>query len=325
MTLYAFLPLVLGLVLVSSAITKLRTPSSVNEWAGLGVPRWLLRRWLVRSHPWAEIALGLGAMLLGGMFGRIVTGAAAALMIIYTVLIWAGWRRGDADCACFGAARPVTRVQVIRNLWLAAVAIGATLVVGSTPAAGGALATLSDTWDTVLAGAIAAITVALILWSERPRAEELAPPAPAEEMDYVRTRTPNVPVTLADGSETTLRQLTSTRPLLLLAVNGGCSPCVATLERVPVFRGLLPEVDVRLLLTDSPKASRITEHAEPQSLHDPHRYVRGSIADWAVPTAVLFGVDGMLAGGPVTGVDAIEEFVHDIYFELNGTYALSHH
>ena len=52
-------------------------------------------------------------------------------------------------------------------------------------------------------------------------------------------------------------------------------------------------------------------------LHDPHGYVRESIGEWSTPTAVLLGADGLLAGGPITGVDAIEGFVDDIRATLD--------
>ena len=44
----------------------------------------------------------------------------------------------------------------------------------------------------------------------------------------------------------------------------------------------------------------------------------GSIEDWQVPTAVLFGIDGMLAGGPITGVTQIDSFIDDVYESLHG-------
>jgi hypothetical protein len=172
--------------------------------------------------------------------------------------------------------------------------------------------------------AIAAVTVGVILWpegavdapAETPSVDPVTGAA-GEELDYVRTRTPAVPVTLADGSTITLRELASRRPLLLLAVSETCGSCTPVIESAPRWRELLPEVEIRFLLMLTPEASRLTESTEPQSLHDTHGYVRGSIEDWRTPTAVLLGVDGFLAGGPVGDFEGIEEFVADIRASLD--------
>jgi hypothetical protein len=75
---------------------------------------------------------------------------------------------------------------------------------------------------------------------------------------------------------------------------------------------------VRLLVSVSPSASRLTETAYPESLHDTEGYVRDSITAWPTPTAVLLGADGLLAGGPESGSAAISSFIGDIYESLHG-------
>ena len=134
--------------------------------------------------------------------------------------------------------------------------------------------------------------------------------------DYIRPRTPAVPVTLADGTVSDLRQLTTARPMLLLIVSPTCGYCEQAMALRGAWRSLLPEVDVRLLLDDSPASSPWTEENEPQSLHDPDHRVTSSLADFLpTPAVVLLGVDGLLAGGPVSGTD-IEPFIDDVYESL---------
>ena len=90
------------------------------------------------------------------------------------------------------------------------------------------------------------------------------------------------------------------------------------IERVPEWRELLPELDIRLLLFFPPDADTLTERTEPQSLHDTNGYVSGSLSDhWMTPTAVLLGIDGLLAGGPVVGYLPITEFISDINESLH--------
>jgi hypothetical protein len=85
---------------------------------------------------------------------------------------------------------------------------------------------------------------------------------------------------------------------------------------VPGWREVLPEVDVRLLLRSGADSSPWASAAEPQTIHDPAGYAAVTMEMPRTPSAVLLGVDGLLAGGPVTGPDAIRAFVEDITSEL---------
>lgn len=326
------LPLVLAAVLVASASAKLRIPDDIDGWADLGVPTVLRREWLRRLHPWGELLLGAAIAVFGGWLGLIAALVAVALMVGYTVLVArVAARPVDTSCACFGARRRVTRITVLRNVWLTVVAVATAAVIWTTPLIGGALAVGIPQFPWLVSLAVAAVTTALVLWPEPAGGTvATAPPLAARasagagaagsdgELDYVRTRTPAVPVSLADGTVVSLRKLAERKPILLLAVSSMCGPCETTVGQLPAFRALLPEVDVRLLLAEPIGMSPYEEHTEPQSLHDVGDYVSASIGDWATPTAVLLGVDGMLAGGPVTGTLAIERFVDDIYESLHG-------
>ena len=58
------------------------------------------------------------------------------------------------------------------------------------------------------------------------------------------------------------------------------------MERRETYRRLMPEVDVRLLLTE-PVTSHWAERDEPQSLHDEDDYVGESLGYRGTPSAVL--------------------------------------
>lgn len=319
------LPLIIAAVLVSSAIAKLRNPDDVSGWAEMGVPRVFRRRWLVALHPWAEAALGVALALLGGLLGLMAGMASVVLMGAYLLLVIRVRRTAEgATCACFGARRPVTAVTIARNAWLLIVAVACVAVIWTNPLWGGALAAGFSVASWVMATAIAAVTTAVILWPDsKGSAESAGAPAlsagnpDAEELDYIRVRTPSVPVILGDGSTANLRELAARKPILLLAVSEMCGSCTPVIESVPKWRSLLPEVDVRFLLALPPEVSRLTEATEPQSLHDTQDYVRGSIEDWPTPTALLLGADGLLAGGPVSGDRAVAQFIHDIHESLH--------
>lgn len=345
------LPLVLAVVFVGSGLGKLRHPESLVGWQRLGVPAPFRHRWLLAVHPWAELALGVVLAVLGGVPGMVVAVIATLLIAGYLVLVIRAVRSGaDATCGCFGAPAPVATATVLRNAWLLLLAAAAATVIGSAPVIGGALAQAAagrGAWWWLVALVVAATTTWIILRAERPVASgsrvtgavvipgtvrrtrtggaepagavsgtaavDAAPTEPDEQLeDYIRTRTPAVPVTFGDGAAANLRSLAATEPVLLLAVSATCEYCVPVLEQVPRWRELLPEVSIRLLLTEPPEQTPLTETAEPRSLHDPEGLVSASIQDWATPTAVLLGADGMLAGGPVTGPDEVQGLVAEI-------------
>lgn len=322
------IPLVLAAVLVASAVAKLRTPDTLAGWQELGVPEGLRREWLRRIHPWAELLLGAAVALLGGLLGLAAALVAVALMGGYTILVTRVVVRAEStSCACFGARRSVTRVTVVRNVWLTALAIMTAAVVWSTPLLGGALAAGIPEMAWLVALAIAAMTTALVLWPDASTAAvnpASDPPARADTpdddglLDYIRTRTPAVPVTLADGTVVNLRTLAARKPILLLAVSSTCGACEGVVAKRAEWRELLPEVDVRLLLSKPVNLSAWTEQDEPQSLHDVEDYVAESIGYRGTPTAVLLGADGMLAAGPVTGDLGVARLVDDIYESLHG-------
>lgn len=320
------LPSVLAAVLLASGVAKILRPDDLAGWEALGVPPALRRRWLVRVHPWGEIALGLALLFLGGVPGVLAGFTSVVLMMAYLWLVARAVRSApDASCSCFGARRRVTRLTVGRNVWLTAVALAATAVIGTTPTWGGALAAAwqSDAGSWIVMTLIAVATALVIVWPEPPGVEpasrggEGSLVIDGEAIDYVRVRTPAVPVTLASGTSVNLRELASLRPLLLLAVAPTCGSCLPVIDNAASWRKLLPELDIRLLVRSSPVPGSFMEMDEPQSLHDPEGLVSASVSDWATPTAVLLGADGLLAGGPVTGAQAIEDFVADIRASLD--------
>jgi len=324
------LPVILAGVLVASAVAKLRSPDDLLGWAELGVPRMLRTKWLLRLHPWAEVALAAALVLMGGWLGFLAAIVAVALMCSYLwLVVRAKNASDDASCACFGAKRRITRVTIIRNAWLVVLAVASASVIWTAPLLGGALVVaLTGWWMTLIGAAVAAVTSALVLWPEEPQTTPDAPPNVESsvtgeaadvdgELEYVRSRTPAVPVTLADGTSVNLLDLTRRKPILMLAVSATCGSCTTVIENAPSWRTRLPEVDVRLLFTHAHDSGLMSELSEPQSLHDVDRLVSRSIKEWPTPSAVLFGSDGMLAGGPISGVRDIDDFVDDIYESLH--------
>ena len=307
-------------MLVTSAIGKLRDPArAAAGFAALKVPDALSSPFIVRAHPWVEIVVAVLLVVAGGRLAVAAAVVALALMLAYLWLVVRAVRSPvDVDCACFGAwgSEHVTSRTVWRNAWLtamAALAVWAVLavdtsVLGHIGAAGA--------WWWVFGLAATALTTVLVAGTRRESVDEAADAGDlaVEAEDYLRTRTPAVPVTLGDGSMAHLRQLSSQRPQLLVYVSEGCGSCQQVIRAVPSWRERLPELDVRVMVRQTTDVSGLTSAVEPMSVHDTEGLVWDSLGIRGVPSAVLLGADGLLAGGPVLG--GVPEFVDDIHAEL---------
>lgn len=308
-------------MLVVSAVGKLRSPSaSAQAFRNLRVPAPLSGRLVVEALPYVELVLAVGLVVVGGGPGSVMAVAALALFTAYLLLVTRalGFDE-DVDCACFGAFAPgrITGRTLLRNAWL--VAVGAAAVAASLH--GESVATRLTGGQTPwwwLVGSLAAAATVLLVLGPAGDAQPSSAQAYAsvDEGDYVRARTPALPVTLGDGSRTTLRALSADRPQLLVHVSEICGSCMEVIEAMPGWRERLPAVDVRLVLGAAPGSSALTAVAEPLSVHDPEGLVAHSFDMLATPSAVLLGADGLLAGGPVVGSYAVPDFVEQIMREL---------
>ena len=317
----ALAPVVLAVVLVASAVGKLRSPSaSAEAFRDLRVPSVLSGSLVVQALPWVEVALALGLVALGGLPGAAAAVATLLLFTAYLVLVVRalGFDE-DVECACFGEFAPgrISRRTVVRNAWLVALAA---VTLGVATQGSSVLTRISDEllpwwW---LAGAVAAaVTTWLVVGGSSAAVPTIEPTAHAEEEgDYVRYRTPALPVTLGDGSTTNLRALSSARAQLLLYVSDTCGSCEPIIEAAPAWSRELTPLDVRLVLRSDPDQTRLASAEEPLTVHDREGLVVDSFGVHATPSALLLGADGLLAGGPVTGVDNVRDFVTDIRAEL---------
>jgi hypothetical protein len=317
-------PAILAVVLIVSAVGKLRSPdASAEAFTALQVPKRLATPVVIQALPWVEMVLGVALVAVGGWVGVVVSIAVLALFTAYLALVVRA--RGfetDVDCACFGSLGPgrITSLTMWRNVWLVALAVGAVVVAASGDALLSRVIDGTTPWQWLLAAAAAALTVLLVIGPGTEPAEVPSPGAVAElaveEGDYLRVRTPALPVTLGDGTSTHLRRLSAERPQLLVYVSDYCFSCQDVIASIPSWRAQLPAVDVRVVVRQPVEATALTSQEEPMSVHDTEGLVSESLDMLATPSAVLLGTDGLLAGGPVTGATAVPEFVSDIHAEL---------
>ena len=320
----AIAPAILAVVLVVSAVGKLRSPAaSAQAFTALQVPRPLSAPLVVRALPWVEIVLGLALVTVGGWAGVVVSLVVLALFAAYLVLVIRA--RGfdtDVDCACFGSLGPgrITRVTVWRNTWLLALAVVSVVVALSGESLLSRVSSGTAPWAWLLAAAAAALTVLLVVGpgSDSPAdaSSDAVGELAVEEGDYLRVRTPALPMMLGDGSSTQLRSLSAQRPQLLIYVSETCGSCTEVINAVPGWREELPMLDIRLVLRHAPDVTTLTSTSEPLTLHDTDGLLSETFEMRGTPSAVLLGADGLLAGGPTVSTAAVREFVDDIRGEL---------
>lgn len=336
-------PLTLAAVLALSGIAKLPDPGATASMIRLLRLPALPAGPVSRLLPWAE--LGTAALLLTPWRWTYAVGAVSATVLFVgflLVVLRAMTFDPRPTCGCFGRVgdhringRTVARNSVL--VGLAGVALGVALAGSSTGALVAAF-TAGDWLWLLLALAMAAVSVFILGGGPQPArstrrrraarddgaagagaATDGAPEQRASqepsELDYVREPIPTGVLVDAELRTTSLRALARGQAQLLVLVNCWCGPTFEALDRLPRWRERLPELGVQLVHThapwDEPRASDL-----PGIWWDPGSQVYSALGAGPSPAAVLLGADGLLAGGPVDGIDAVETFVDDIAAEL---------
>jgi hypothetical protein len=310
-------------VLVVSGTAKLRSPGSLERaMESLRVPAPLAGRPVRLLLPWAEVAFGVALLVTTGPALLAVASLVLALLAAYLVLVVVAVRRPEpADCGCFGALGDprVTPVTVVRNVLLV-VAATAT-VLGATQ--GGGLRDLTDGpvagW--LLGAALAAAVAVAVTW--RPagtpaRARDASPYDEAEGDEYVREPVPDAAQVLtADRRLLVLVDEAQSAARLLVFLRPGCAPCGRLGPLVAGWREALAPVDVRAVVIGDPGVLDALPYLDDATWFDPHA-VALDLLGAGSPSAVLLGTDGLLAGGPVRGEDAVTGFVEEVRAQVSG-------
>ena len=337
-------PVLLSIVFAVSGAAKLRDRQGTEDaMVSLRLPARSL-------HSLAAAALPIGELLLAVLIWVpvvplqvVVAGAQLLLCLAYLVIIARAVRFPEpVDCSCFGTlgAPTVSGSTVARNAILVVLAI-LTLMVAST---GGMAQSLLRSPGALLAWAgmiaLAVVLTALTIGvSRRPDATSTpttaqptsahasvadaavdeGEPAEDELLDYERRPIPSVVVRRPDGELMPVHDLAYERAALLVWLSPGCGPCERVTDLLPAWRqrlGLAVRVVVVLTRDLTAMDQAAVERYGPDVVGDIHLTVSGAFEAHGTPSVALLGVDGLLAGGPVTGFDAVTEFIDDIIEQL---------
>lgn len=320
--------LVVAVTLVVAAIGKWRHPDTDHQaLAGAGLPGWIGSPFVRRWHPVAELALGLGIILVPGPWNLVPVVGAAALVLAYLGLVVLALRAPEpVSCGCFGAddTAPVSARTLARNIVLT---LAAVLAVADAALGGSVPARLAEpgTWGWI-AGVLLAVAIThLAVSSSAPAGTEPEPglPAPGAAMaedddleEYVRDEIPDLTVLDPDGHQVALRSLAATGAQLLVFLSPGCGSCVGIARDLPRWRDRELPISVQAVVhsnwLDTPGSPVWVETA----LVDRDGAAARALGVQGTPGAVLLGADGLLAGGPVVGSSAVRSFYVEIAEQL---------
>lgn len=306
-------PLLLVAVLVVSGVAKLRVPDdTASVFEKLRLPRFLLRFRAPRILPYAELALAAMLLLLPGRWYVVASTLALALFALYLVVVVRALGFGHpVRCGCFGRLGLgwVTRQTVVRN----SVLLGVALITWIDSWRGEAvLPRLADAGEDLwwLAAVLLAMVVTALV--VRPGEMPAPQPRPTEDEDEGEYVARPVPYLVVDGPEGPgpLWRLSDTAARLLVFWDPTAEATASLPERLPEWRRRLEPVQVHLVTrSEWDQAVAVAPHLAVDLLGDPDGEARRRLGVWEMPGAVLLGTDRLLAGGPVTGIAAIEELV----------------
>lgn len=319
-------PLLLAGLLAISGVAKARHGDATRSaFAQLQMPRVLTNSPAPRVLPWAEIVLALALVLAPAPFALPVAVAAGLVFLAYLAVIVRALRFDHpVTCSCFGelGLGDVTRRTAVRNLLL--VLLAALTVWSATDGASPASRLVdapAATWAWLALIALAIAIVVVTFGSEKGASAPFstAPEAVGQDgelLDYARQPLPFAALVDPEGDSHTLTDLARQGAVLLVFVSPGCGPCATAISQLAAWDEGLGPVRVRAVVAQTLDAALATAPGlEGRVFQDPQG-ATARIFDVGTPGAVLLGGDGLLAGGPVRGRDAVTDFIEDVRAEL---------
>ena len=271
-------PLILAVVLVTSAVAKARQPSStvsaitLLRFAALPAePDHRPCPACRRGRPGARDAVAVGAL------ARLASWAALALFAAYLLIIARAMTFDPRpSCGCFGniGDQRVRAQTVWRNAVFVTLALVVVWFAGRGATVPGTLADLGTTgWLWLVMAAAVGVVVGLIGSSPTgtPRHTHDQGSAPAtgqasstsaiddDPEDYVREPIPVAVLVDAEGEPHTVAEMATTRAQLLVFANCYCGPTVHALRSAHEWRQRLPQIDVRMVFSGIPVMESSTD------------------------------------------------------------------
>ena len=327
--------MILAAVLVISAIAKLRAPNStISSITLLRLPSFLRTDWFAKALPVGEIAL---AIVMTSPFVLLAQASSIASLVLFAsylaVIVRAMGFSPRPSCGCFGniGDQRVNGRTVARNILFVALAlvfVGFAFTGHTVPEQVMTFGVTGWLW-VVMALALAAVAVYIsggTFRSALPEVRPMPPPAtplPADpellddhlhddiDDEYFRRPIPQAMLVDPDGEPRLLAELAQQRAQLLIFGNCYCGSTMTALTETEEWGQQIPAIDVRYIFSG---VRPVDVHTRDSSTgwRDHAGLAWRALELQASPSAVLLGADGLLAGGPVSGIEEVREFVSEI-------------
>lgn len=332
-TAWVIAPLLLVGVLTFSAVTKFGKGATLRKiLRNLHLSDRILPEPLARAIPGIELALAVGLLTPWLPVFTVAAGVTLGLMVAYWALIARGLTiTPRPSCGCFGQAgdHQISGRTLLRNTLLVSAAAATLSLAGSGRTVWSLVLDFGQgdvLWLalTVLACLLTVLIVGRFgptIASDVPKpetSESAGAPAQPDDEDYIRTPTPELVLFDPETGPVTLRELSTTRAQLLVFVNCYCASTRDAIAQTEDWQERLGLVDVRMVFS-VPIVERLIPTTPPGTLVDHRGLTWQALKLSGSPNALLLGVDGSLAGGPVSGSDEVRAFVQDIEDSLRET------
>jgi hypothetical protein len=316
-------PLLLIVILTVSGAAKLRRTDDTRSVMGkLKLPDFLFAIQAPRLLPWGELLLAAMLLLLPGP-GYVVAATLTLLLFATYVVVVARALTFDYEimCGCFGRLGLgwITKQTLVRNGVLTALALVLWLDSWRGHGVLSRLGELDDTdWWWLAGVGVAMVVTGLVVRESRPPS-----PTFTDDLDETYHARP-VPYALVDGPDGpgSVWKLTDTAARLLVFWDPRRDSAGDLAERLPVWQEQLDPVRVHLVSHSewAPVAELWPDLAD-SLLGDPDGMTRANLGVVGQPGAVLLGADRLLAGGPASGLEHIEELVEAAAEEIEASMA----
>lgn len=312
--------MLLALVLIVSAVFKLREPSTTADaFASLRLPTWLRTVNGPVLLPYAELVLAVALVVIPGPAYVLVTVVVALLFVSYLVVIVRALGFAErVECGCFGrlGLGEVDRRTAVRNGLLVVLAL---VAVGDAVAGRNVIQRLTSfggaDWTWLLGVAVAVVLTWLVV-GRTGESGTAATIFDEEPRDYQRQPIPyGALVDRATGEPRELAAIGGQQPLLLVFLKTSCGACARTMEILPAWAEHHPVVRT-VAVPPGSGIEEVPDLGDAVTWMDDPRTTLARTFGVTYPAAVLLGVDGMLAGGPETGFDDISNLLEEISEQL---------
>jgi hypothetical protein len=318
-------PLLLIVVLAVSGAAKLRhADDNRSVMRKLKLPDLLFTIQVPRLLPWGELLVAALLLLLPGP-GYVVAATLAVLLFAAYAVVVARALSFDYEiiCGCFGRLGLgwITRQTLVRNCLLLALAL--VMWVDSWRGHGvlSRLAALDEAgWWWLAWVAVTMVMTGLVVRESRPPFPKAAD---HEHVDTYAARPTPYEVLDGPGGPVSLWRLSDAAARLLVFWDPRRDPAGHLVERLPVWQEQLGPVRVHLVsYSEWAPATELWPELADSLLGDPDDQTRLNLGIYDRPGAVLLGADRILAGGPATGLEEIEELVEAAAEEISAAVAL---